>query len=83
MSIGIKNKNNGKIFALEYNSNRKGIYAFSFEEKIDKDGNIELKCLHSVDDELFNDLDEYVKSVRDYIIEELFEDNDDVKTILS
>ncbi len=83
LSIGIKNKNNGKIFALEYNSNRKGIYAFSFEEKIDKDGNIELKCLRSVDDELFNDLDEYVKSVRDYIIEELFEDNDDVKTILS
>lgn len=83
LSIGIKNKNNGKIFALEYNSNRKGIYAFSFEEKIDKDGNIKLKCLRSVDDELFNDLDEYVKSVRDYIIEELFEDNDDVKTILS
>jgi hypothetical protein len=83
LSIGIKNKNNGKIFALEYNSNRKGIYAFSFEEKIDKDGNITLKCLRSVDDELFNDLDEYVKSVRDYIIEELFEDNDDVKTILS
>lgn len=83
LSIGIKNKNNGKIFALEYNSNAKGIYAFSFEEKIDKDGNIELKCLRSVDDELFNDLDEYVKSVRDYIIEELFEDNDDVKTILS
>lgn len=83
LSVGIKNKNNGKIFALEYNSNRKGIYAFSFKEKIDKDGNIELKCLRSVDDELFNDLDEYVKSVRDYIIEELFEDNDDVKTILS
>lgn len=83
LSIGIKNKNNGKIFALEYNSNLKGIYAFSFEEKIDKDGNINLKCLRSVDDELFNDLDEYVKSVRDYIIEELFEDNEDVKTILS
>lgn len=83
LSIGIKNKNNGKIFALEYDSIRKGIYAFSFEEKIDKDGNIKLKCLRSVDDELFNDLDEYVKSVRDYIIEELFEDNDDVKTILS
>lgn len=83
LSIGIKNKNNGKIFALEYSSNLKGIYAFSFEEKIDKDGNINLKCLRSVDDELFNDLDEYVKSVRDYIIEELFEDNDDVKTILS
>lgn len=83
LSVGIKNKNNGKIFALEYNSNRKGIYAFSFEEKIDKDGNIELKCLRSVDEELFNDLDEYVKSVRDYIIEELFEDNDDVKTLLS
>lgn len=83
LSVGIKNKNNGKIFALEYNSNRKGIYAFSFEEKIDKDGNIELKCLRIVDEELFNDLDEYVKSVRDYIIEELFEDNDDVKTLLS
>lgn len=83
LSIGIKNKNNGKIFALEYSSNLKGIYAFSFEEKIDKDGNIKLKCLRSVDDELFNDLDEYVKSVRDYIIEELFEDNEDVKTILS
>lgn len=83
LSIGIKNKNNGKIFALEYSSNLKGIYAFSFEEKIDKDGNIKLKCLRSVDDELFNDLDEYVKSVRDYIIEELFEDNDDVKTLLS
>ena len=83
LSIGIKNKNNGKIFALEYSSNLKGIYAFSFEEKIDKDGNIDLKCLRSVDDELFNDLDEYVKSVRDYIIEELFEDNEDVKTILS
>lgn len=83
LSIGIKNKNNGKIFALEYSSNLKGIYAFSFEEKIDKDGNIDLKCLRSVDDELFNDLDEYVKSVRDYIVEELFEDNDDVKTLLS
>jgi hypothetical protein len=83
LSIGIKNKNNGKIFALEYSSNLKGIYAFSFEEKIDKDGNINLKCLRSVDDELFNDLDEYVKSVMDYIIEELFEDNEDVKTILS
>lgn len=83
LSIGIKNKNNGKIFALEYNSNLKGIYAFSFEEKIDKDGNINLKCLRSIDDELFNDLDEYVKSVRDYIIEELFEDNENVKTILS
>lgn len=83
LSIGIKNKNNGKIFALEYSSNLKGIYAFSFEEKIDKDGNIKLKCLRSVDDELFNDLDEYVKLVRDYIIEELFEDNEDVKTLLS
>lgn len=83
LSIGIKNKNNGKIFALEYSSNLKGIYAFSFEEKIDKDGNINLKCLRSVDDELFNDLDEYVKLVRDYIIEELFEDNEDVKTLLS
>lgn len=83
LSIGIKNKNNGKIFALEYSSNLKGIYAFSFEEKIDKDGNIKLKCLRSADDELFNDLDEYVKLVRDYIIEELFEDNEDVKTLLS
>lgn len=83
ISIGIKNKNNGKIFALEMNFNTKALYAFSFEEKIDKDGNIKLKCLRSVDDELFNDLDEYVKSVRDYIIEELFEDNEDVKTILS
>lgn len=83
LSIGIKNKNNGKIFALEFNSNVKGLYAFSFEEKIDKDGNIKLKCLSSVDDELFNDLDAYVKSLRDYIIEDLFEDNDDVKTILS
>ena len=83
ISIGVKNKNNGKIFALELNFNSKALYAFSFEEKIDKDGNINLKCLRSVDDELFNDLDEYVKSVRDYIIEELFEDNEDVKTILS
>lgn len=83
ISIGVKNKNNGKIFALEMNFNSKALYAFSFEENIDKDGNINLKCLRSVDDELFNDLDEYVKSVRDYIVEELFEDNEDVKTILS
>ena len=55
--LGIKSKLTGKIFILNVAIDR--IYCFLFEEKISKNGNITLKGMSKLDDELFKDLEDY------------------------
>lgn len=57
--LGIKSKLTGKIFILNVAIDR--IYCFLFEEKISKNGNITLKGLSKLDDELFKDLEDYAE----------------------
>lgn len=57
--LGIKSKLTGKIFILNVSIDR--IYCFLFEEKISKNGNITLKGVSKLDDELFKDLEDYVE----------------------
>jgi hypothetical protein len=57
--LGIKSKLTGKIFILNVAIDR--IYCFLFEEKINKSGNIILKGMSKLDDELFKDLEDYAE----------------------
>lgn len=57
--LGIKGKLTGKIFILNVSIDR--IYCFLFEEKISKNGNITLKGVSKLDDELFKDLEDYAE----------------------
>lgn len=57
--LGIKSKLTGKIFILNVAIDR--IYCFLFEEKISKNGNITLKGMSKLDDELFKDLEDYAE----------------------
>ena len=57
--LGIKGKLTGKIFILNISIDR--IYCFLFEEKISKNGNITLKGVSKLDDELFKDLEDYAE----------------------
>lgn len=57
--LGIKSKLTGKIFILNVSIDR--IYCFLFEEKISKNGNITLKGVSKLDDELFKDLEDYAE----------------------
>lgn len=60
--LGIKGKLTGKIFILNVNIDR--IYCFLFEEKISKNGNITLKGVSKLDDELFKDLEDYAETCK-------------------
>lgn len=57
--LGIKSKLTGKIFILNVAIDR--IYCFLFEEKINKNGNVTLKGMSKLDDELFKDLEDYAE----------------------
>lgn len=57
--LGIKGKLTGKIFILNISIDK--IYCFLFEEKINKNGNITLKGVSKLDDELFKDLEDYAE----------------------
>lgn len=57
--LGIKSKITGKIFILNVAIDK--IYCFLFEEKISKNGNITLKGMSKLDDELFKDLEDYAE----------------------
>ena len=57
--LGIKSKLTGKIFILNVAIDK--IYCFLFEEKISKNGNITLKGMSKLDDELFKDLEDYAE----------------------
>lgn len=57
--LGIKSKLTGKIFILNVTINM--VYCFLFEEKISKNGNITLKGVSKLDDELFKDLEDYAE----------------------
>lgn len=57
--LGIKSKLTGKIFILNIAIDR--IYCFLFEEKINKNGNVTLKGMSKLDDELFKDLEDYAE----------------------
>lgn len=57
--LGIKGKLTGKIFILNVAIDR--IYCFLFEEKIDKKGNVTLKGMSKLDDELFKDIEDYAE----------------------
>lgn len=57
--LGIKSKITGKIFILNVAIDK--IYCFLFDEKISKNGNITLKGLSKLDDELFKDLEDYAE----------------------
>lgn len=57
--LGIKGKITGKIFILNISIDR--IYCFLFKEKISKNGNITLKGVSKLDDELFKDLEDYAE----------------------
>lgn len=60
--LGIKGKLTGKIFILNISIDR--IYCFLFEEKISKNGNITLKGVSKLDDELFKDLEDYAETCK-------------------
>lgn len=60
--LGIKGKLTGKIFILNISIDR--IYCFLFEEKISKNGNITLKGMSKLDDELFKDLEDYAETCK-------------------
>jgi hypothetical protein len=60
--LGIKGKLTGKIFILNISIDR--IYCFLFEEKINKNGNITLKGVSKLDDELFKDLEDYAETCK-------------------
>lgn len=57
--LGIKSKLTGKIFILNVSIDM--IYCFLFEEKINKNGNVTLKGMSKLDDELFKDLEDYAE----------------------
>ena len=57
--LGIKGKLTGKIFILNVSIDR--IYCFLFEEKINKNGDVTLKGMSKLDDELFKDLEDYAE----------------------
>lgn len=57
--LGIKSKITGKIFILNVAIDK--IYCFLFEEKINKNGNVTLKGMSKLDDELFKDLEDYAE----------------------
>lgn len=57
--LGIKSKLTGKIFILNVAIDK--IYCFLFEEKINKNGNVTLKGMSKLDDELFKDLEDYAE----------------------
>lgn len=57
--LGIKSKLTGKIFILNVAIDK--VYCFLFEEKISKNGNITLKGMSKLDDELFKELEDYAE----------------------
>ena len=57
--LGIKSKLTGKIFILNVAIDR--IYCFLFDEKINKNGDVTLKGVSKLDDELFKDLEDYAE----------------------
>lgn len=79
--LGIKSKITGKIFVL--NLNIRGVYCFLFEEIIDKDGNIDLKTVSELDDELFKDLEDYAEVCKIRNSNLIYGTSDVKKTILS
>ena len=79
--LGIKSKLTGKIFALNININR--VYCFLFEEKIDKNGNVTLKGVSKLDDELFKDLEDYAEACNIKNSDMIFGTSEIKKTLLS
>ncbi|MBN2931385.1 MAG: hypothetical protein JTJ30_05260 [Catenibacterium mitsuokai] len=60
--LGIKSKITGKIFILNVSIDR--IYCFLFDEKINKNGDVTLKGVSKLDDELFKDLEDYAETCK-------------------
>lgn len=79
--LGIKSKLTGKIFILNVAIDR--IYCFLFEEKISKNGNITLKGVSKLDDELFKDLEDYAETCKIKNSNIIFGTSEIKKTILS
>lgn len=79
--LGIKSKLTGKIFILNVAIDR--IYCFLFEEKINKNGNITLKGMSKLDDELFKDLEDYTEMCKIKNSDMIFGTSEIKKTILS
>lgn len=79
--LGIKSKLTGKIFILNVSIDR--IYCFLFEEKISKNGNITLKGVSKLDDELFKDLEDYAEMCKIKNSDIILGTSEIKKTILS
>lgn len=79
--LGIKSKLTGKIFILNVAIDR--IYCFLFEEKISKNGNITLKGMSKLDDELFKDLEDYAEMCKIKNSDIIFGTSEIKKTLLS
>lgn len=79
--LGIKGKLTGKIFILNVSIDR--IYCFLFEEKISKNGNITLKGVSKLDDELFKDLEDYAEMCKIKNSDIILGTSEIKKTILS
>lgn len=79
--LGIKSKLTGKIFILNVSIDR--IYCFLFEEKINKNGNITLKGMSKLDDELFKDLEDYAEMCKIKNSDIILGTSEIKKTILS
>lgn len=79
--LGIKSKITGKIFILNVAIDK--IYCFLFEEKISKNGNITLKGMSKLDDELFKDLEDYAEMCKIKNSDIIFGTSEIKKTLLS
>ena len=79
--LGIKSKLTGKIFILNVAIDR--IYCFLFEEKINKNGNVTLKGMSKLDDELFKDLEDYAEMCKIKNSDMIFGTSEIKKTLLS
>lgn len=79
--LGIKSKITGKIFILNVAIDK--IYCFLFEEKINKNGNVTLKGMSKLDDELFKDLEDYAEMCKIKNSDMIFGTSEIKKTLLS
>ena len=79
--LGIKSKLTGKIFILNVSIDR--IYCFLFEEKINKNGDVTLKGVSKLDDELFKDLEDYAETCKIKNSDIILGTSEIKKTILS
>lgn len=79
--LGIKSKLTGKIFILNVAIDK--VYCFLFEEKISKNGNITLKGVSKLDDELFRDLEDYAETCEIKNSDIIFGTSEIKKTLLS